>query len=170
MNGDAGIRSRVDALIRSEERSAEIGAGVVRIIAGLVLAAVLAAAGATMPVSEWAALTRYRTAMLVIAAFIASGVFGIALARSRFYRRQLAHGFIALDAVLVGVFLHRNLVISGLPGDFVAASPVAWLLPLLLAVAVLRFRPGVQLFALAAYATAIVAVVAASASADAEGR
>jgi len=107
--------------------------------------------------------------MLVVAGFIASGALGMALARSRFYRRQLAYGFIALDAVLVGVFLHRNLEIAGLPGDFAAASPVVWLLPLLLTVAVLRFRPGVQLFALAALAIALVVVVATSASAGADG-
>lgn len=169
MNGDAAIRGRVEALIRGEERSAEIGAGLVRIVSGMVLVVVLAAAGATVPAPEWVAMTRYRTAMLVIAAFIASGVVGIALARSRFYRPQLAYAFIALDALLVGVFLHRNLASNGLPGDFAAASPVVWLLPLLLAVAVLRFRPGVQLFALVALATAIVAVVIAPGPTAADG-
>lgn len=170
MTDDAGIHGRVDALIRGEERSAEIGAGVVRIVAGLVLAAVLAIAGASVPAAALDVATRHRVAMLVIVGFIVSGVVAIALARSRFYRRQLAYGFIALDAVLVGVFLHRNLDSAGLPGELAAASPVVWLLPLLLTVAVLRFRPGVQLFALAALAIAVVAVAISFEPADAESR
>ena len=159
MNQDTGIRSRVDALIQGEERAAETGAGIVRILAGLVLGAVLAATGAAMPFEDWAMAARHRSAVLVIVGFIVSGAVGIGLARSPLYRRPLAFAFIALDAVLVAMFLHRNLEGSGFPGDFAATFPAIWMLPLLLTAAVLRFRPDVQIFALVALTVAIVGVV-----------
>ena len=163
---NAGIRGRVDALIEGEERSAEISAGLVRIFAGFVLGAVVMVTTHAFPFPVWAIAARYWAATLVIGGFILSGLLAMGMARSRFYRREIAFVFVALDAALIGMFLHHSFDSSGLSGEFVAIFPAVWLLPLLLTVAVLRFRPGVQFFALASFALVIVSVVLADGSTD----
>jgi adenylate cyclase len=163
---NAGIRGRVDALIEGEERSAEISAGLVRIFAGFALGAVVMVTTHAFPLPVWATAARYWAATLVIGGFILSGLLALGVARSRFYRREMAFAFVAFDAALIGVFLHHSFDDSGLTGEFVAIFPAVWLLPLLLTVAVLRFRPGVQLFALASFAFVIVSIVLADGSTD----
>ena len=121
------------------------------------------------PFPSWAGAAGYWAATLVIGGFILSGLLAMGMAWSRFYRRKLAFVFVALDAALIGLFLHHSFESSGLPGEFVAIFPAVWLLPLLLTVAVLRFRPSVQLFALVAFAMAIVSVVLADGSIYPEG-
>jgi adenylate cyclase len=161
---------QLELLIQEEDRSAEISAGLVRVFAGLVLGAIAMITTAALPQSGAIASTHHLTGALIVGGFILSGVFAVTLARSRFYRRELAFAFLALDAALVGSSLHFNLESTGLPGDFAATFPVLWLAPLMLIVAVLRVRPNVQLFGLIAFAIVIVVVVAAHGSSDPASR
>ena len=163
---NAGIRSRVEALIGGEERSAEISAGVVRIFAGAALGTVVMVTTGPFPFPAWAVAAQYWATMLVIVGFVLSGLLAILLARARFYRGELAFVFVGLDALLVGFFLHHSLESSSLSGEFVAIFPAVSLLPLLLTVAVLRFRPGVQIFALVMFVTVLAFVVIAHRSTD----
>ena len=165
------IRARVDILIEEEDRSAEIGAGLVRIFAGLVLLAVgMVTTVAVAQSDQIVSSHHYWAGTLIVGGFILSGLIGVGLARSRFYRRELAFAFLALDAALVGLFLHLNFEGTGLSGDFVASFPVVWLAPLLLTVAVLRIRPDVQIFGLIAFAVAIVSTVLVHGTTDPESR
>ena len=161
---NAGIRGHVDALIEGEERSAEISAGLVRIFAGFALGMVVMVTTHAFPFPGWAIAARYWAATLVIGGFILSGLLAMGIARSQFYRREMAFVFVALDAALIGVFLHHSFDSSGLSGEFVAIFPVVWLFPLLLTVAVLRFRPRVQFFALVTFTVVLVSVVLADGS------
>lgn len=163
---NAGIRGRVDALLEGEERSAEISAGLVRIFAGFVLGAVVIVTTNAFPFPAWASAARFWAATLIGGGFILSGLLAMGMARSRFYRREMAVIFVVLDAALIGMFLHHSLDSSGLSGEFVAIFPAVWLVPLLLTVAVLRFRPGVQFFAVATFAVVIFSVVLADGSTD----
>jgi adenylate cyclase len=167
---NAGIRGRVDALLEGEERSAEISAGLVRIFAGFVLGAVVMVTSDAFPFPVWAIAAHYWAATLVGGGFILSGLLAMGMARSRFYRREMAFVFVALDAVLIGTFLNHSFDSSGLSGEFVAIFPAVWLLPLLLTVAVLRFRPGVQFFALVTFAVVIISVALAGGSTDLENQ
>jgi adenylate cyclase len=165
------IRADVEALIEQEDRSAEATAGLVRILAGTVLGTVAVVTTVTVPQSaEAMSGGHYRAGMLIVGGFILAGLAAVGLARSRLYRRQLAFAWLALDAVLIGMFLHVNLESTGLTGDFAAIFPVVWLPPLLLTVAVLRLRPNVQAFGLVAFGVAILSVVLAHGSAEPESR
>jgi adenylate cyclase len=165
------LRAQVEVLTEEEDRTAEIGAGVVRIVAGLVLLAVGVATTATVGRSEQiASIHHYWAGALVIGGFVLSGLAGVGLARSRFYRRQLAFAFLALDAGLVGLFLHLNFESTGLSGDFAASLPVVWLVPLFLAGAALRMRPDVQVFALIAFGLVLVSIVLAHGTIDLDSR
>jgi len=165
------VRAHVDVLIAEEDRSAEVGAGIVRIVAGLVLLAVGTLTTVTVARSdEVISIHHYWAGALVVGGFIVSGLTGAVLARSRFYRRDLAFAFLALDAALVGGFLHLNFESTGLPGDFAAILPVVWLVPLFLTGAALRVRPGVQLFGLAAFAVVVVSVALAHGTTDPDSR
>lgn len=81
------------------------------------------------PFPSWAGAAGYWAATLVIGGFILSGLLAMGMAWSRFYRRKLAFVFVALDAALIGLFLHHSFESSGLPGEFVAIFPAVWLLP-----------------------------------------
>jgi adenylate cyclase len=165
------IRAHVEVLTEEEDRTAEIGAGVVRIVAGLVLLAVGMATTATVARSEpIASAHHYWAGALVVGGFILSGVTGVGLARSRLYHRELAFAFLALDAALVGLFLHLNLESTGLSGDFAASLPVVWLVPLFLTGAALRMRPDVQVFALIAFGLVLVSTVLVHGTIDLESR
>lgn len=164
------IRAHVDALIQEEDRSAEISAGLVRIFAGLALGAVAILTAVSFPHSAQVASSHYRGGALIVGGFILSGLLGVGLARSRFYRRELAFAFLALDAVLIGLFLHLTFQNTGFTGDFAAVFPVVWLPPLLLTVAVLRIQPNVQVFGLVAFTVVMLSVVLAHGSTDPESR
>ena len=164
------IRAQVDALIQEEDRSAEISAGLVRIFAGLALGAVAILTAVSFPHSAQVASSHYRGGALIVGGFILSGLLGVGLARSRFYRRELAFAFLALDAVLIGLFLHLTFQNTGFTGDFAAVFPVVWLPPLLLTVAVLRIQPNVQVFGLVAFTVVMLSVVLAHGSTDPESR
>ena len=164
------IGARLEVLIEEEDRSAEIGAGLVRIFAGLALLAVAMVTTVTVAHSDQVASSHYRAGALIVGGFILAGLIGVGLARSRFYRRELAFAFLALDAALVGLFLHLNFESTGLSGDFAATFPVIWLAPLLLTVTVLRIRPDVQIFALIAFAVVIVSTVLVHGTTDPESR
>ena len=169
MSGE--ILAQVDVLTAEEDRAAEIGAGIVRIAAGLVLLAVGMLTTATVArADQVVSVHHYWAGALVVGGFILSGLTGVALARSRFYRRELAFAFLALDAALVGWFLHLNLENTGLSGDFAASLPVVWLVPLFLTGAALRIRPGVQAFGLIAFAGVVISVVLAHGTADPDSR
>ena len=162
----AGIRTQLAALIEQEDRSAEITAGLVRIVAGLMLGAVAMAMTAIFPDPADAAVSPYRAGTLVVTGFVLSGLVAVTLARSRFYRRELAFASLALDAALIGSYLHLSLLNTGFPGALTATFPVVWLAPLLLTVAVLHIRPGVQLFGLVTFAAVMVAIVVAHGFSD----
>jgi adenylate cyclase len=164
------IHAQVDALVHEEDRSAEISAGLVRIFAGLALGAVAVVTTATFPHSAQVASSHYRGGTLIVGSFILSGLVAVWLARSRFYRREVAFAFLALDAVLIGLFLHLTFQNTGFTGDFAAVFPVVWLPPLLLTVAVLRIQPNVQVFGLVAFTVVILFVVLAHGSTDPEGQ
>jgi adenylate cyclase len=120
--------------------------------------------------TDLAASSLYRAATLIVGGFIASGLIAVGVARSRFYRSELAFAFLALDAALVGLFLHLNFESTGLSGDFAASFPVVWLPPLFLTVAVLRIRPNVQVFGLLAFAAVIIGVAVAHGFTDPASR
>ena len=157
-------RTQLAKLIEEQDRSAEIVAGLVRIVAGVLLGAVAMAMTAVSVKSADPAISHYPGGTLIITGFLLSGLVAVTLARSRLYRRGIAFAFIALDAVLIGSLLHLNLLNAEFSGDLVAIFPVLWLAPLLLTVAVLRIRPSVQLFGLVMFAVMIVTIVIAHAS------
>jgi adenylate cyclase len=165
------IRAHVDVLTAEEDRSAEMGAGIVRIVAGLVLLAVGMLTTVTVAPSDLVvSIHHYWAAAIVVGGFFVSGLTGVALARSRFYRSELAFAFLAIDAALVGWFLHLNFESTGLSGDFAASLPVVWLVPLFLTGAALRIRPDVQVFGLVAFSVVVVSVVLAPGTTDPESR
>ena len=162
----AGIRTQLATLIEQEDRSAEITAGLVRVVAGVMLGAVAMMVTAIFPNPADAAVSHSRGGMLIVAGFVLSGLVAAVLARSRFYRRELAFATVALDAALIGFYLHLNLASTGFSGDLTATLPVVWLVPLFLTVAVLRIRPGLQLFGLVTFAGVTVAIVVAHGLSD----
>ena len=68
----AGIRTQLATLIEQEDRSAEITAGLVRIVAGFMLGAVAIAMTAIFPHPADAAMSHYRGGTLIVTGFVLS--------------------------------------------------------------------------------------------------
>jgi adenylate cyclase len=170
MTTQAGPRERVRALIEDAERSAEISAGVARMVSAGVLAVALAITATGAPLVDRSLVGQYSLAFLTISGFFLLGVASVILARSRYFDARAAFWMVALDGAFIAAILVSNLTRSGLSADFLPIFPTLWLIPLLLAGTLLRFRPAVQIFALVSFLLALVFAALQVGFTDVEGR
>jgi adenylate cyclase len=97
-------------------------------------------------------------AVITVFAFLALGITSFLLVISRWFRPWMAFVLVTGDAAILGVSLYFALDSIGLGGNWVAAIPTIWAVPLLLAVGALRYRPLVQVWATTATMMAVVGV------------
>ncbi|WP_042777890.1 adenylate/guanylate cyclase domain-containing protein [Sinorhizobium fredii] len=151
----------VEKLLWESESEAEYTIGWVRIMLGLVLFAsgFLVSSGTAASTEEYD-LNRLRVmALVTVFAFLALGITSLLLVISRRFRPWMAFVLVTGDAAILGLSLYFALDGIGLGGNWVAAVPTIWALPLLLAVGALRYRPLVQIWVTTATMIAVVGVV-----------
>lgn len=153
----------VEELFRVSESEAEYTTGWVRIALGLTLfASGFLVSSGTAALTEEHDLIQFRVAALItVGAFLALGITSFLLVISRWFRPWMAFVLVTGDATILGASLYFGLDGISLGGNWVAAMPTIWAVPLLLAVGALRYRPLVQIWATAATMIAVVGVVAA---------
>lgn len=150
----------VENLFRQSEVEAEYTTGWVRIALGLTLFASGFLVSSATPLStEGNDLVQGRLAALfTIGAFLVLGMTSFLLVVTRWFRPWMAFALVTGDAAVLGISLFLGLDGLGLKGNWVAAMPTIWAVPLLLAVGTLRYRPMVQLWAIIAMMIAVVGV------------
>ena len=151
----------VERLFRESENEAEYTIGWVRIMLGLILFAsgFLVSSGTTALTEEYDLNQLRAAALITVGAFLALGITSFLLVISRWFRPWMAFVLVTGDAAILGVSLYVGLNGIGLGGNWVAAMPTIWGVPLLLAVGALRYRPLVQIWATTVTMIAVVGVV-----------
>ena len=86
---------------------------------------------------------------IALIGFLLIGLVSFGLARARLFRPWIAFALAAVDAAAVSVGLFLVLDGVALGGNWLPALPAVWLLPLLMALGAIRYRPWVQLCATA---------------------
>ncbi|NRP74804.1 Adenylate cyclase 1 [Ensifer psoraleae] len=153
-------RTPVEKLFWESESEAEYTIGWVRITLGIALfASGLLVSSGTTELTQENNLNQLRAAALItVFAFLALGITSFLLVVSGRFRPWMAFVLVTGDAAILGVSLYFALHGIGLAGNWVAALPTIWAVPLLLAVGALRYRPLVQIWATTATMIAVVGV------------
>ncbi|MBB4345556.1 adenylate/guanylate cyclase domain-containing protein [Rhizobium leguminosarum] len=153
----------VDKLFRESEIEAEYAIGWVRIAVGLaLLASGLVVWSGTAELTDEYSLSQVRfTAQFTVGTFLALGIVSLLLVIRRWFRPWMAFVLVTGDAAILGYSLFLGLEGLGLGGNWIAAIPTIWLVPLGLAVGALRYRPLVQVWATIVTMIALVGVVCA---------
>jgi adenylate cyclase len=136
-------------LLQDAEFEAERTIGWVRIAIALTLAAGVWFAVPWMSAEDPGFTTRVIASGLTLGALMALGIASLMTASGRRYRSWFAYAFTAADAVLVSLNLWTVLNTHQLSGSWTAALPAILVVPLLMAVGTLRYRPAVQIWATA---------------------
>jgi len=132
-------------LIQESEIEAERAIGWVRIAAAFILFASGVGVSSGMT-SESMAQGVHLTPLLSVAAFLLLGITSLLAAGGGWFRPWMAFVFVAGDAAILSMNLFFGLKGNGLSGNGLAAMPVIWAAPIVLALGALRYRPAVQLW------------------------
>lgn len=153
-------RTSVEKLFRESESEAEYTTGWVRITLGLAMfvSGILVTSGTTELTDMNNSNQLRASALFTVFAFLALGIISLLLVVSGRFRPWMAFVLVTCDAAILGVSLYFALHGIGLGGNWVAAIPTIWAVPLLLAVGALRYRPLVQIWATTATMIALVGV------------
>ncbi|NIZ14188.1 adenylate/guanylate cyclase domain-containing protein [Phaeobacter sp. HF9A] len=147
----AGTRVRPDAaLLRIAELRAEKVVSVLRILLALGLMIVFFLAVGDPPKDLAGFLHRQWTfAVLSMVSYLLLGVFSLWLVRSGRFRRWMIWPVVTLDCLFMLVNTWVGLENVAMPGGLTFLLPSTWLVPLVLAFAVLRFNPYLQIYCVA---------------------
>jgi adenylate cyclase len=102
-----------------------------------------------------------------IGGFLALGVASLITVMMRYQSRWLPFLSAAGDAALISTSLWFTLHVQELSGNWLAALPAVLVVPLMLSVGTLRYRPSVQVWATVCFAAGLMAVAVARVAGDA---
>jgi adenylate cyclase len=161
--GRPAVTSRDTArLLREAEIVAERRVGLVRVaVAVVLLVAIFFATGDAT--SAYPVIHRQiRAAQVTLLMFGLVGVVGAWLASRRLASRELPVITATADAVLILGNLAYNHWSSGVAGNFFAAFPVIWVVPIAIAASAIHYRPGLQAYVASLYVVglALIAILA----------
>jgi hypothetical protein len=156
----ATTEASVDRLFRESEIEAEYTIGWVRIAAGFILFA--SGLGLSSGIgSQSMAEGVHITGLITVGAFLLLGITSLLLVVRGWFKPSIAFVFVAGDAIILTTSLFVALKTSGLRGNEIAAMPVIWGIPVVIAVGALRYRPDVQLWFTAIMIAGLVRAAAA---------
>jgi len=156
----AATEASVDRLFRESEIEAEYTIGWVRIAAGFILFASGLAVSSGIG-SQGMAEGVHITGLITFGAFLLLGITSLLLVVRGRFKPWMAFVFVAGDAIILTTSLFFGLKTNGLPGNGIAAMPVIWGIPVVIAVGALRYRPDVQLWFTAIMIAGLVGAAAA---------
>jgi len=90
----------------------------------------------------------------MLGAYLAIGLFSLALARPSRFRPWMSWAFATCDVAVIGAALEFSLRNSAMPTNYLATAPSMWLVPVILAFGALRYNPALQ-----AYVTLLMALI-----------
>jgi len=147
-----------EKLIAEAERDAELAIGLLRAGAAAILLVWMNLSFLfDPPTGPGTGNTRIVT--LALTGFLLVGLASFALARAGLFRPWLAFAFSAVDAAAVSLGLFLVLDTAGLGGNWLPAVPAVWLLPLLMSLGAIRYRPWVQVWSTALMLLGLLIVV-----------
>ncbi|OIQ27278.1 MAG: adenylate cyclase [Alphaproteobacteria bacterium MedPE-SWcel] len=134
-------------LLREAELRAEKVVSILRIFVSLGLLLVFVLAVGTPP-EEIAAVLRkqWLFAVLALLSYLGLGVFTLWLTRSGRFRRWMVWPVVTLDCMFMLLNTWVGLENVAMPGPLTFLLPPTWLVPVVLAFAVLRFNPYLQTY------------------------
>ncbi|AWN49380.1 adenylate/guanylate cyclase domain-containing protein [Methylobacterium terrae] len=151
----------VAGLMRRHEVAAERLIGWLRVGIGACVFVTVIAAGHVLDGAVGASLALFqRNAWIAALGFLLVGAASLALAVPQRWHHGYAYLFMVLDVGLVLAITVLALGERGLPGNAVPSAPIAWAIPLVLAVGALRYDVKVQLSAIALLALGLVGIAA----------
>lgn len=140
--------SLTEELITQAELEAEQAIGLLRAGAALVLLIwITASFRLDAPADSALIVEPMRIVAVALSGFMLVGLASFALARARLFRPWMAFAFTAVDAAALSFGLYAVLDTAGLRGNWLPALPGVWLVPLLLSLGAVRYRPWVQVWA-----------------------
>lgn len=149
----------VAALMRRHEVAAERLIGWLRVAIGVcVFVTVIAADRVLLYLTEVSLGLFERNAWIASFGFLTVGAVSITLADPRRWRHGFAYLFMMLDVGLVLVIAYLATSERGLPGNALPSAPIAWAVPLVLAVGALRYDVKVQLCAIGLLAFGLIGI------------
>ncbi len=135
----------VDALLIEAEIEAERVTGFVRVALAVSLAASIFASTGLASIAEMSTLRRPLIGgAFAIGAFFAVGLLSLAVVAARRYAAWMAFVFTTADAAIITVAVWATLNAAHVTGNWLAAAPAIWAVPLVLTLGALRYRPAVQ--------------------------
>jgi adenylate cyclase len=145
-------------LILDAESAAEWRAGLVRIVVSIFLLLALFVAVGDIPRDDIIVHRQIRAAEVTLTLFGVVGIVGAWLARKRLATRALPIATATADAILILGNLAWNHWSSGIAGDFYAAFPIVWVIPIALAASAIHYRPRLQAYVAAIYVIGLGAI------------
>lgn len=137
-----------EELITQAELEAEQMIGLLRAGAALVLLIwITVSFRLDAPAGSALIIEPIRIVTVALSGFLLVGLASFALARTRLFRPWMAFAFTAVDAAVVSFGLFAVLDAADLSGNWLPAVPGVWLVPLLLSLGAVRYRPWVQVWA-----------------------
>ena len=135
-------------LIRAAEVRAETAISILRMaMASLVLAAlILATSGSTVQWADRMVEAQILFAMATLFAYFLVGVASLAISRSRHYAPWMAWMFVVADLAFLFANTWTSILNIEVTGNYIAAFPVIWLIPTLMAFGALRYDVRLQVF------------------------
>jgi adenylate cyclase len=153
-----------EALLAQAERDAELAAAKARVVIAVVLILVVQTIlwvglpDAAYPVQREMVLNSVENALMFLGALLGVGLLSYAAVRRGWLPRWRPFLTSAADAALILGNIADLLLASNLPGGLVPVLPVALAIPLVLGATAIHYRPSLQLFVIALYATGLSAL------------
>lgn len=140
--------SLTEELITQAELEAEQVVGLLRAGAAVVLLVwMMTSFRLDAPAGSAFIVEPARIGTVALGGFLLVGLASFALARTHLFRPWMAFAFTAVDATVLSAGLYAVLDMAGLSGNWLPAMPGVGLVPLLLSLGTVRYRPWVQVWA-----------------------
>ncbi|WP_048708891.1 adenylate/guanylate cyclase domain-containing protein [Microvirga massiliensis] len=146
-------------LLSEAAQLAELRAGLARVSVAVLLLLTIAVAVDEVPRNNPVLVRQLQAAQITIVLFGIVGVIGWWLASRRRPLRFLPVATATTDAVLVLGNIAYNLRASGIAGDFVAAMPALWVVPIMIAASAVHYRPRLQAYVTLLYIVGLSALI-----------
>lgn len=129
-----------------------------RLAVAVILGIVFVAAASRQTVSDAILFRQFALAGATIAGYLILALLALWIVTTGRFRPWMAWVFSSVDVGLLLISLDGVMDNTGMPGDYLSAAPVIWLVPVILAFGVLRYNPLLQAYIVAIATIGFVAI------------
>jgi adenylate cyclase len=116
------------------------------VVAGIIAVAFYVAVSLQEPINDIVLVRQLAVAAATIAGYVIHGLLALWIVASRNFRSWMAWVFSTIDVLLILLSVDAVLINNTLSGYYLAAAPVLWVAPAILAFGVLRYNPLLQAY------------------------